>query len=578
LKSTILTCLLMLGVSSVLWVTTATSQQTPQTELISHQELIADARQMRDLLESIHPQPYFRGGGKIAFHRRYQTILSAIPREGMTREDFRGLLSPLVASVDDGHTFVYADASFDFAGVPLLFYVVEKDLYVSAVFEESHRQYLGARLRAVEGVGIDELVLRTRAYYGADNIYGTLVQLANYELFLAKKAVLEDLLPEWRDKSAIRVSLLMPGGETRLVALVAGPRSDLKILRPEPGIELPSLDGLEYGWGFLDERQKTAYLRVLRMEKNRETYEKRSNWSEVSEEVQDFYHSLNDNEAELPFDEALAGLPSLTETYTDLFVQMNNSGSESLIIDLRTNIGGWALSADILIYFLYGKEALIDVHRRTNVVTRKLSPEYFADDPEQSLEEMNELAAKRGIRTFNLSDSDYDFSEPDMLRNELLDRAYVRKLVGDDLALSPTFFSEYRVGTHSKFYTPQNVIVLTDSATFSAGFMFAQYLKLLGATVVGSVPSQNIGQMGETIQFKLDNSGLGGAISRSYLVHDTAIPGAEVAARVLKPDYELTYEKLRELGFSRPAAIRYALEIIGAGEQTKSGRDSNPRM
>jgi len=559
----------------MLWAATATSQQTSQAELISHQELITDARQMRDLLESIHPQPYFRGGGKMAFHRRYQSVLNAIPPEGMTREDFRGLLSPLVASVGDGHTFVYADASFDFAGLPFLFYVVEKDLYVSAVFEETHRQYLGARLRAVEGVGIDELVLRTHAYYGADNIYGTLVQLANFELFLAKKAVLEDLLPEWRDKSAIRVSLLMPGGETRLVSLVAGPRSELKMLRPEPGIKLPSLGGLEYGWGFLDEQQKIAYLRVLRMEKNRETYEKRSNWSEVSEEVQDFYHSLNDNEAELPFDEALAALPSLTETYTDLFVQMKNSDSESLIVDLRTNIGGWALSADILIYFLYGKEALIDVHRRTNVVTRKLSPEYFADDPEQSLEEMNELAAKSGIRTFGLDDSDYDFSEPDMLRNELLDRDYVRKLVEDDLALSPTFFSEYRAGTHSNYYTPENVIVLTDSATFSAGFMFAQYLKLLGATLVGSVPSQNIGQMGETIQFKLDNSGLGGAISRSYLIHDTSIPGTVVAARVLKPDYELTYEKLRELGFSRPAAIRYALEIIGTDKQSKSGRDNN---
>jgi len=442
-------------------------------------------------------------------------------------------------------------------------------------FAEDHRQYLGARLRAVEDVGMEELLLRTRVYYGADSIYGTLAQLANYEFFLAKKAVLEDLLPEWRDKSVIRISLLMPNGESKLISLATGPLSKPKVFHPDPGIELPPLDGLEFGWGFLDDQRNTAYLRVLRMEKNRETYEKRANWSDVSEEVQDFYHSINEDEAELPYEEALAALPSLTEAYTGLFRQMKNAGSRSLIIDLRTNIGGWALSADILVYFLYGKQALIEVHRRTNIATRKLSPEYFADDPEMTLEEINELAVKNGSRSFDLADYDYDFSDPAKIHDDLLELEYTREMVEDDLALSPTFFAEYRTGTHSKYYTPENIIVVTNSVTFSSGFMFAQSLKLLGAKVVGGVPSQNIGQMGEVMHYKLDHSGLGGAISRSYLVHDTRIPDSEVAASVLEPDYELDYEKLREFGFSRPAAVRYALEILNMDKESRSEVESD---
>jgi len=564
LKLIFVSRLLAIVVFGVSCISDATAQKDPQNEIITRQELVADARQMRNLLESIHPQPYLKGGGRMEFHRRFQSILAAIPMQGMSREDFRGLLSPLVASVGDGHTYVYADGSFDFAGLPLFFYVVEKDLYVSAVFEEDHRQYLGARLRAVEDVGMKELLRRTRAYYGADNIYGTLVQLANFELFLAKKSVLEDLLPEWQDKSAVKVSLLMPGGEMKTVSLKAGPRSNPKALRPEPGLELPSLDGLEFGWDFMDEQRQTAYLRVLRMNKSRETYEKRANWSDVTHEVQEFYQSVYGKSKQLSFDDALAALPSLTATFTDLVVQMKNANSQSLVIDLRTNIGGFALTADILIYFLYGKEALIDLHRRTNVATRKLSPEYFRDDPEQSLQEMNEHAAEEGMRTFKLTESDYNFSDPDRLADGLLEPAYARKLVEEDVALTQTFYAEYQAGTHSGYYTPVNIVVVTDSATFSAGFVFAQYLKLLGATVVGSVPSQNIGQMGEVIHYTLENSKLGGAISRSYLIHDASISEPEVAASMLIPDYELSYEKLKQLGFSRPAAVQYALEIIAS--------------
>jgi hypothetical protein len=544
----------------------AYAQVEQDSPLISRRALLDDSRQIRDLLESIHPQPYLKGGGKMAFHRRFQEILSAIPGEGMTREDFRELLTSLVASVGDGHTYIYADGPFDFAGVPFLFYVVEQDLYVSAVLKSEHREYLGARLRAVEGVEIGELARRTRAYYGADNIYGTLVQLANFELFLAKKVVLEDLVPEWQDMSVVNVSLLMPDGSLREVSLKAGPQIDPEFIRPTPGIELPSLGGLEFGWGFLDREQDTAYLRVLRMERNRETYEKRASYSDVTEEVLDFYGRVYGDEDSVDFEEAMSALPSLTETYSDLVTQMKNAGTSSLIIDLRTNVGGWALAADILVYFLYGKEALIDVHRRTNVVTRKLSPEYFADDPEQTLLEMNNLAATQGIRAFDLTESDYDFSEPDMLQDGLLNKDYTRKLLEDDLALSPTFFSEYQAGNYSNYYLPDNIIVVTDSATFSAGFMFAQYLKLLGATVVGSVPSQNIGQMGEVVHYELDNTKLGGAISRSFLVHDSSISGSKVAESILMPDYELTYEKLKELGFSRPAAIEYALEIIDSDQ------------
>ena len=538
------------------------AKEQSREPLLGHDELVEDTRQMLELLETVHPQPYFKGGGKVAFHKRFQDILKAIPHEGMTREDFRGLLSPLLASVGDGHTYVYADGSFDFAGVPLLFYVVENELYVSAVFNEKFRQYLGARLRGVEGVDKDELIRRTKNYYGADNIYGSLVQLGNFELFLAKKSVLEDLLPEWVDKSVINISLLMPDGALKNVRLPSGPTSTDNVIRPKAGIELPSLGGREFTWDFLNGSKETAYLRVMTSTQNLETYEKRMTYSNVSEEISDLYENLYDKKPTGTLEETLAALPSLTKTYSEMVRQMKEAGTKALIIDLRTNVGGFALSADILVYFLYGKEALTQLHRRINIATRKLSSHYFRDEPELSLDEMNDLAKKNGFRSYNLSENDYDFSDADKIKDGLLEKEYARKLVEDDISLTSTFWAEYLSETHSNYYRPEEIIVVTDSATFSSGFTFAQYLKLMGATMVGSIPSENIGQMGESFRYELKNSTLGGTISRSYLVHDSKMGADIVTKSHLTLDYELTYEKLKELGFSRPAAIEYALEIL----------------
>ena len=52
---------------------------------------------------------------------------------------------------------------------------------------------------------------------------------------------------------------------------------------------------------------------------------------------------------------------------------MREAQTNALIVDLRNNVGGWALSADILIYFLCGKEALLDLYRETNLVTERLA-------------------------------------------------------------------------------------------------------------------------------------------------------------------------------------------------------------
>ena len=72
--------------------------------LIARNLLIEDIRQLAAILEDTHPDPYLRGGGKIAFNRRLWSAIEAIPDRGMSREEFYLTVRPIIASVGDAHT------------------------------------------------------------------------------------------------------------------------------------------------------------------------------------------------------------------------------------------------------------------------------------------------------------------------------------------------------------------------------------------------------------------------------------------------------------------------------------------
>ena len=145
---------------------------TTRPGYFSRDDLIEDARQLADALESAHPDLYTKGGGKIAFHRRLHRLLTAIPRDGMTRDEFIRLLRPFIAAVGDAHTELWSDYSVNAnepGGVPLRFSVVEESLYVSGVPDEESSDLIGATLISVEGVPLAELCARQRQLKATEN-------------------------------------------------------------------------------------------------------------------------------------------------------------------------------------------------------------------------------------------------------------------------------------------------------------------------------------------------------------------------------------------------------------------------
>jgi len=138
---------------------------TTRPGYFSRDQLIEDGRQLADILESAHPDPYINGGGKIAFHRRLHRLLNTIPEGGMTRDEFIRLLRPFIATVGDAHTELWSDYSVNAyapGGVPLRFGIVEGALYVAGIPDQEYEDLIGSLLVSVEGVSLVELCERQR--------------------------------------------------------------------------------------------------------------------------------------------------------------------------------------------------------------------------------------------------------------------------------------------------------------------------------------------------------------------------------------------------------------------------------
>jgi hypothetical protein len=254
-------------------------------------------------------------------------------------------------------------------------------------------------------------------------------------------------------------------------------------------------------------------------------------------------------------------LPSATETFRDLVIDMASAGTETLVIDLRANGGGSSLMGDILIYMLYGKENLNSIQYamlEAGGQVNRYSPQCFTppNNVGTTLDEIN-----KG-RSVPVELGGYDFSsffygDPDEFE------AYVAAMDEPPFLgwfqATPTFWSEYESEAHSGYYLPENVLVLISPWTFSSGFTMARDLYRAGATLVGTPSAQASNSFGNGLQWHLDNTGLEGQVNRSYFV---VFPEESGLGQVLPVQYPLTYEKLASYDFDPNATFLYALELL----------------
>lgn len=527
-----------------------------ETKVFSRAELIQDTRQLASILEQSHPDPYINGGGRIAFHRRLQGLLRDIPAAGMTQEQFYRRLLPFVAPLRDGHTAILPPEAGGAPrpGLPLAFRIIDESLYVAGSFPKDGDELLGAVLLSIEGIPMRDLVERQNNLRGIENIYGTLALLSRG---LGTERGLQTLVPEWTDPAAIRVAFRLASGKSREFSFKPGDRAGAF---PASRVKLPDMAKTDVGWRFLDGGGRTAILKIDDMSGYREACESwlASGMSEGPDLARAAYRKFHHRDAPAKLEDVLAGIPAATDAFMDLVVAMKQKGTENLIVDLRENTGGNDLMVPILLYFLFGQDAMTTYDRGYQIT--KYSDLFFQMYSAVRLEDIN-----RG-RELPLEAQDYDFSE-ERGRGSAPARADLEKNLISELKKAPSFYRIYEKGIYKAHHRPKKLVVLCAAFTYSSGFSMLAALDNLGATLVGT-PSAHAGNnFGDSLLFQLKNTQIMGAVS---FKQNITYPGDPVKGRCLMPDVRLTYEKLASLNYDPNGEVLLALETLERA-------DSNPR-
>jgi hypothetical protein len=523
-----------------------------EEKVFSRDELIKDCRQLVQILESAHPDPYIRGGGKIAFHRRFQNMLCAIPEEGMTKQDFCKLLLPFVAAVRDGHTRVFIEQSEQSSdpGLPFGFRIIDESLCVDRVYNKSHESLFGAKLLAIEGIDIDELLHRQGNLQGYDNKYHNLVNLTKS---IKLKNDLVRLLPEWKNRDNIRIKFRLAAGKEIEHMFNLPKDTSGESLTPETKIRLPSTERADVVYDFLGEEKQTAILCIDSMMNYREAFEfaHSMGFTWIKGYAQKVYRRFHQVDPPEEIEDIIAGIPSATEIFRSLFTEMKDAGTKTIIVDLRKNQGGNSFMEFIFSYFLYGLEAAESAGKGYQI--KKYSDLYFQNYKERSIEKINEG------RKLLLNANDYDFKEEMEYRKKEPDIKKQAEEREKYLKYTPTFEAEYKTGEYENYYKPEKVVVLTSAWTYSAGFDMAASLYTMGAYLVGTPSSQAGNCFIDTLRFRLINTGIQVSLSYKYSL---MFPNDPEKGKVLKPHYELTYDKLASYNFDPNAEILLALEML----------------
>jgi hypothetical protein len=345
---------------------------------------------------------------------------------------------------------------------------------------------------------------------------------------------MQDLLPEWQDTSQVTVDLQLPSGEIQAFSFDLR-QTKGRLHRPETQVALPSTYAGGFLYDFYDAERSIAYLRVDRMTDYREACEQGSNSPE-----------------------RCASIPSATETFRDLVIDMKAAASETLIVDLRDNDGGNSAMADILIYSLFGKDTLLSVQTSSfaegGSMVRRYSSLYL-ESTGITLQQINQGRAvplRPGDCDFSL-----DFTGDAERFQALLPRAPA--MLEQRARDMPTFGVEYVAGTYAGYYTPDKVVVLVTPGTFSAAETMMRYLYLAGATLVGTPSGQAANCFGNQTPWYLNHTHISGGVSTTYYGE---FPNDPEMGRVVPMHYPLTYEQLASYGFDPNAEFLYALELL----------------
>ncbi|MDR1197452.1 MAG: hypothetical protein LBK94_00350 [Prevotellaceae bacterium] len=409
----------------------------------------------------------------------------------------------------------------------------------------AYRRYRGAKVIAINGLSVDEILEKAGKVSPVENKYGAYQTLCRLITENKSVALLFDSLGR-----SIRFSLQTVDGSLHEVdmAWLKNPewtafRSKLKFKN-----ENPLLHGQ-----LIEKGKKTVGYFAWNSMSAREMLE------EVAQNPDPQYLEMNLNamytytlKTLRPKDDktAIREVPSLYATFTDLLKTMKSKKTEDLIIDLRENGGGMTPLCRPLLYMLYGDKYLNFESKAE--YNRRLSPLMLQKWGLDSIAQYNRGSSthyRLGDFTFGYFLGSHDTRSIEEKRKDMSLISYFNNIG-----------SEYTKNLNGKPLYEPRVVVLTSPKTFSAAYHFIYFLTQIGDALVVGVPSRQAGNtFMESTQFELPNTHVTGSISNSMQVF---FPDNPAKGKTFMPDYPMNWNDYAKYDFDENAEILYVLDML----------------
>ena len=510
---------------------------------LPNDSIVADFRCFVHQLETTHPDPYTNYGGKVYFHRTAAETLWDLEQDSVTSsEELCWRIRAFLAPLRDGHTQIYYPGrqSFDRL-VPIRFKAAGDGMIVSRLPRE-YQHLIGSRLVAIENIQTKALAEEMLKLYPAENEIG---KLANICTRGHQPVVLGRIIPNLR-QDTITYHLMSPEGKVVRLPLALIPVEQWKEWHNEKTTQDHRFPTDNLAFAFVDKQKNTMYFRAS-------SIMARDNIEYMRQTGMDFYDDLKycyDNvfHQKMPTDtlEAIASMPSFSEEFEKMLLQMKHHQSENLIIDLRGNGGGWTPITLPTLYQLWGDDYLQKNFQ--NYFYRLVSPLY--------LQKINMT-----LEQFNAENhADYEYGDYTFYESYEETQTVTDERRAQFVNSSMSCVKDKLAKQNGRpVYTPKQVYVLTDANTFSAAFHYMFYLWKMGAKIVGVPSGQAPNTYMEVTHFSLPRTKLGGSISNSMQLF---LPADDPNAKQVMPDILITCDDYRRYHFDDQAEVLYLLDYI----------------
>jgi len=511
---------------------------------ISRDTLTKDLSTYVKYLEETHPDPYTAFGGRVGFYLSLDEVKRSIPTKGCSAEKFGQMLLAFSSTLEDGHTFIYTTAAAPSKSVlrlPITLHVATDGLYISGIAEQ-YGTFMGGKLLEIEKTPLDTVLKKVAKTRPAENRYGAFRAVRS---IIKSYSGLSAIIP--LSESKVTLTVVLKDKSVKTLTLSYLPDSLYKQCKMSDRPNSTGISTSKYiDYQLIGKKKNLMYFKFGSIvDRDVFAYMKQIGMTDENDQILKYIYS-GCLKQEMPADKAVAiqNIPSLTETFRNMLLEMKASGIKNLVIDLRDNTGGFTPIVLPSLYLLWGDKFLA-TPMGTRSFTR-ISPLYL-NKFSKTLEQINENS-KTDYKMGDYMEQDKEeySNDPQKRQQDFLNQYSFARTYLDDLNGKP-------------LYTPDQVFVITNDGTFSAAFHYTFFLSKMGAKVAGVPSSQAPNTYMEVTEFELPLTHIKGSISNSL---QQFLPTKDSRAKTFTPDFPLSWKEYSKYNFDEQTELLYLQNLI----------------